>query len=290
MAIGDERVGHSRLLRWPFRRASPRALTGVGVGAPRRTPAERADRDRKWILLGVLVVWELVVRLGLISTMFAPAPTAVVVGMFGLAADPEIRRAFGDTVVMLFAAFGLAGVGGILIGALLGLSKWAYRVFHPIVVILFSTPKMIFVPLVILIFGIGFTAKVAYASMAAIFPVIVTVVAGVRVIDTRLLTAARSMGATRWQTIRLVVVPGSMPAVFAALWYGIKHALLGVLIMELFVSQRGIGYFIRVYTSGFRSDRVYALLLALSLVAIALATFWRRVEERLSRWRTTGEA
>jgi NitT/TauT family transport system permease protein len=250
--------------------------------------SRRVVRDRLLIVAAALLLWEVTFAVGAVSGTIAASPSAIGASMVELASLPEVRRAFAETVWMFLIAFALAGAGGVLVGAVLGLSRWAYRVFNPVVMMLFSTPKMIFIPLVILVFGIGFVSKVAYATISAIFPVIVAVAAGVRLVDQRLLTAANSLGASRWQIVRHVTVPGAVPAVFAGLWYGIKHALLGVLVMELFVSQRGIGYLIKSYSSGLRTDRVFALITALALVAIALGMFWKRIEDHLSRWRTMG--
>ncbi|MFC4055469.1 ABC transporter permease [Actinomadura syzygii] len=232
-----------------------------------------------------LVGWELTVRAGVISRTFAATPTEVVREMVGLAGDAGVRSAFASAIGMFLVAFAIAAAAGVLAGAAMGLSKIAYRTFHPLVLGLFSTPKMIFIPIFILIAGFGATSKISYGAVSGFFPVAVTVTAGVRMVDQRLLVAARSMGASRLQTLRGVVMPGSLPAVMAALWYGMKHALLGVLIMELFASQRGIGHYIDLYSSNFRPDRVFALVFGLALFAVLLGSLWRWQEKRLSRWK-----
>jgi ABC-type nitrate/sulfonate/bicarbonate transport system permease component len=116
----------------------------------------------------------------------------------------------------------------------------------------------------------------------------VTVTGGVRTIDTQLLVATRSMGASRWQMLVRVIVPGALPSMIAAMWFGLKQALGGVLLAELFISGgQGIGYWITQYTSLFQPENVYALILGLSLIAILLGTGWRWVENRVSGWRAS---
>ena len=239
------------------------------------------------VLVVWLVAWELTVRTGLISSTFAAAPSEVAVAMVDLAGDGDVRNAFLGAIGMFLLSFAIAAAAGVLAGAAMGLSKVVHRTFHPVVLGLFSTPKMIFIPIFILVAGFGVVSKVSYGAVSGFFPVAVTVTAGVRMVDKRLLLAARSMGASRWQALRGVVIPGSLPAVMAALWYGMKHSLLGVLIMELFASQAGIGHYIGLYTSSFRPDRVFALVLGLALFAILLGSLWRWQEKRLSRWRGT---
>ncbi|MEQ4304669.1 ABC transporter permease [Plantactinospora sp. B6F1] len=266
-------------------------VTGIAVhdrgagSAPRRRPLSGTRLGVIAVLVVWLGAWELTVRLGLISSTFAAAPSEIAVAMVDLAGNAGVRAAFVGAIGMFLVSFAIAAVTGVLAGVAMGLSKIVYRVFHPVVLGLFSTPKMIFIPIFILVAGFGVVSKISYGAVSGFFPVAVTVTAGVRMVDRRLLLAARSMGASRLQALRGVVVPGSLPAVMAALWYGMKHALLGVLIMELFASQEGIGHYIGLYTSTFRTDRVFALVLGLAIFAILLGSLWRWQEKRLSRWR-----
>jgi ABC-type nitrate/sulfonate/bicarbonate transport system permease component len=194
-------AGNARRSRWmppPSKRAARRDLSTSG----------RADRDRKWVLLGILVVWELVMRLGLINSLFFAAPSEVAVAFVELAQDEQVRSAVRDTGVMFLAALAISTITGVIFGALLGLSNVAYRALHPLVLVFFATPSMIFIPLVILLLGTGFEAKVFYGAIAGFSPIVVTVTAGARSVDQKLRQAARSMGFSRFQTIRLVLVPG----------------------------------------------------------------------------------
>lgn len=275
------------------------ATAGTAAQAAPRLPATagpRRSRSRSRatvagivaVLAVWLLVWELMVRAELLSPLFAAAPTEVAAAAVELATMPQVRTAFVGAIGMFLVAFAIAGTAGVLAGAAMGLSRVTHRVFHPAVLGLFSTPKMIFIPIFILLAGFSEVSKISYGAVSGFFPVAVTVTAGVRMIDRRLLLALRSMGASRWQSLRTVIVPGSLPAVLTGLWYGMKHALLGVLIMELFASQRGIGHYIGLYSSTLRPDRVYALVFGMALFAILLGSLWRRQEARLSRWRTTG--
>lgn len=249
-------------------------------------------RSERWLLLdraliasAALVLWQVGVLAGVLNERFIPAPTEIVVAIGELARIGGVRSALVEAMWMVLIAFAIAGVVGTFAGAAIGLSKTLYRMLQPAVMMLFSTPKLIFLPLFVVVFGVQSTAKVAYGATSGVFPVIVTVVSGVRAVDPRLLASAKSMGATRWQSIVRISIPGALPAVFVGLWHGVKHALLGVLIMELFVSQQGIGFYIRSYTSGFRPDRVFALILVISIFAIGISQLVRFVERRVSGWR-----
>lgn len=249
----------------------------------------RADRwlpfDRLLLVLVGLAAWQLAVHVGWLNERFVPPPSDVVVALWDLLQLGEIRSALVQAMVMVLVAFAIAGVAGTLLGAAIGLSKTMHRVLYPAVMMLFSTPKLVFLPLFVVVFGIQESSKIAYGATSGVFPVIVTVVAGVRAVDAKFLAAASSMGAGRWQTIVRVSIPAALPAVFVGLWHGVKHALLGVLIMELFASQQGIGFYIRSYTSGFQPDRVFALILLISLFAIGISQLVHLAERKVSGWR-----
>lgn len=250
---------------------------------PRR-PRTRADRHRKWLLLALLLVLEGLMRLGVVDAVVLAEPSAVVTAMVDLAQDGEIQSAFLEVARLTGLAVVIGSVVGVLVGGLMGLFDGFHRVVHPTAAVLFATPKMIFIPLLILVLGSGASARVTYGAVGAALPVIITVAAGVREVDLKLREAARSMGASRRQVLTAVLLPASLPSLFTAIWYAIQHAFLSVLVMELFSSNRGVGYFISLYTSTLRMDRTYALVIALSLLAIGLSALWRRLERRLMRW------
>ncbi len=237
------------------------------------------------VILAGLVAWQAIVGFGVVDDRYVASPTQIVHAAYELAQEPRPRLAVLGAIGMFLAAFAVAAVIGVLAGAAMGLSRIVHRVFHPFVLGLFSTPKMIFIPIFILVVGLGATSKISYAAVSAFFPVAVTVTAGVRTVDKRLLLAAESMGASWFQRLRSVIIPASLPSVMTALWFGMKHALLGVLIMELVASQQGIGFFIARYSAASQTPRVYALILTMALFAILLGSLWRWQERRMSRWR-----
>jgi ABC-type nitrate/sulfonate/bicarbonate transport system permease component len=239
---------------------------------------------RALLILGSLALWQLAVRGG--SAMIFPPPSAVLVSMVKLLGLPEIRRALLEAFGSVLIAFGLAAMAGILAGLVMGLSQIFYAAAYPIFVLLNSIPKMIFMPLVVLTLGIEAPAKITYGFFSAVLPVAISVTTAVRSVDEKLIRAARSMAASKFRMVWNVIIPGTAPAIFSSLWYGLQYALLGVLLMELFVSTRGVGYFISEYA--LQPDRVFALMLLLALGAMSLTAAWRAVERKTTRWRGAG--
>mgnify|MGYP003342837060 CR=1 FL=1 len=134
------------------------------------------------------------------------------------------------TFYELAIAFVLSVVIGMVVGLAVGLSKFSHRSFMPIILLLYGTPQITILPLFILYFGIGAASKIAFGVSHGIFPIIVTIVAGVQNIKPILLVSARSMGAGRWQIFRWVIFPHMIPSFFAGMRLGMTAVLLGVLL------------------------------------------------------------
>jgi ABC-type nitrate/sulfonate/bicarbonate transport system permease component len=241
---------------------------------------------RALIIVSGLALWELIVRAGGGNAMVVPPPSMVLVSMVKLLDLSEVREALLDAFVSVLIAFGLAAAVGVAAGLVMGLSGLARGAAYPVFVLLNSIPKMIFMPLVVLTLGIEEPAKIAYGFVSAVLPVAISVTTAVRTVDQKLVRAARSMAASPFRMVWNVIIPGTAPAIFSSLWYGIQYALLGVLLMELFVSTRGVGYFIQQYA--LQPERVFALMFLLALGAIALTAVWRAVERKTTKWRGAG--
>ena len=147
----------------------------------------------------------------------------------------------------------LAVVAGVAIGLPIGLSGFAMRATLPLILLIYSIPQVTILPLFVLYFGIGAGSKIAFGVSHGIFPIILNVIAGVQSVEAAHLTAARSMGATRLQTIRRVVLPHMTPSLFTGLRLAMSGTLLGVMLAELYVSTGGIGYYSPHLRRQFRS-------------------------------------
>lgn len=223
-------------------------------------------RDRIALIIGMVILWQLVDSFGWVDQLVIPSPWQVILSFGQLVATPSVTKALLGTLAAFAVAFVIASVLGTIIGIALGVSDSAYRLIYSSVAWLNGIPKLVFLPVFVLALGIGYTFQIVYATIAAILPVIVTVTPGIRSVDERLVVAARSMGASGWRIGWKVLLPASVPAFVTALWYASEYALLGVVLTELFISPNGVGSFIRDYTSAFRPDKVFALLLVLALV------------------------
>jgi NitT/TauT family transport system permease protein len=261
----------------------------MAVTAPKRRPLLRSLARRPWlarviVIAALFALWEIAARF-LIDPLFLSPPSKVFTQLDEVLGTRGVPAALQLTLFELAVAFVLAVAIGLVLGLAIGLQLLVRRSFFPIVLLLYGMPQVTILPLVILFFGIGAASKIAFGVTHGVFPVILTVVAGVQNLKPILLTSARSMGASRWQIFRHVIFPHMVPSFFAGMRLGMSGVLLGVLLAELYVSTNGIGYFTTLFTQNFEPTKLLGLISILAAMAIALNTIVRRAENRFARWR-----
>jgi ABC-type nitrate/sulfonate/bicarbonate transport system permease component len=242
------------------------------------------------VVLAVVVLWEIASRLGVVDAAFVSRPTAILATIPDLVADERVRDAVLTTATSIALAVAAGVAVGIVAGYLLGSFRLLRDAFYGPALFLMSVPKSVFIPIFLVLFGISTDTAVYYGAFSGFIYVMINVVSGLDLVEERHLRVARAYGASLRHRIVDIVFPASMPGVFTGIWYGLKNGLQGVLIFELFISVGGLGGLIKFYTNGLRTDRVFALILGMSIVAILLGEGWSRLERRLSRWRPMGAA
>lgn len=238
---------------------------------------------RLLIILGLIVLWEVGARLWG-DPLFMSPPSQVVVALAGFTHDPPVLEAVVRTLYELVTAFLIAIGIGLPLGLVIGLQRFAYNSFYPIVLLLYAIPQATILPLVVLFFGIGPASKIAFGVTHAVFPIVVNVIAGVQGLKPSLFTAARSMGANRQQMLWNVIIPHMIPSFFTGMRLAMTSDLLGVLLAELYVSQAGVGHYTRLFTESFAPQKLFALIACLAAISVVLNESCRRAERHMSRW------
>jgi NitT/TauT family transport system permease protein len=157
--------------------------------------------------------------------------------------------------------------------------------FDPFITAFNATPRLVFLPLLMLWFGIGLWSKVAIVFIGALFPLLINTYEGVRNADKLLINVVRSFGANEWDIARLVVVPNALPFIVVGLRLAIGRAVLGVVVSEFFGSQEGLGVVMVRAASGFKVDVVFAGLIVFAGLSLVMTGLVKLLEERMSRWR-----
>ena len=245
---------------------------------------QRPVLARTGIILLLLLIWEVTARL-FGDPMFICPPSDLFDGWSQIFADPKVVRAFEITFGEVAAAFAISVAIGLTVGLWVGLHRFSQRSVFPIVLLLYSIPQVTILPLFILYFGIGPASKIAFGVSHGMFPIMISVAAGVQNIKPVYLASAHSMGANRRQILRWVVFPNLVPSFFTGMRLGMTAVLLGVLLAELYVSIAGVGYYTMQYTQSFRPAKLFALVSVLAAMAILLNEIVRRAENHFSRWR-----
>jgi NitT/TauT family transport system permease protein/taurine transport system permease protein len=249
-----------------------------------RRPAPATIR---WtILAAILILWELVPKTGALPELFLPALSKTLTVLYG---DRHIYWAallvtLYEVALSMLIACGL----GILVGAVVGGLATLRNLLLPIFSSLYAVPIVILYPVFTAWFGIGSQSKIAFAGIYGFFPVMLSTAAGIRTIDPQFLLAARSMGATLPQLVTRVIIPASVPTVFAGLRLGGALTIIGVVVSEMLTSSAGIGYLVTLNRTILDSPRVFAAILTILVLAIAYYMMARAIESRMVVWQSVG--
>ncbi len=235
-----------------------------------------------------LVAWEAFVRAGFVRPTLLAGPTQVVGALVQMAASGQLWKDLSASGLNFVLGFVLAAVVGIPVGLLLG-TQWRLEVaLKPYVMGFNSVPRLAFISLLIVWFGLGIQAKVVLIFLSAVFPIVINTWDGVRVVDPVLLRAGRAYGATGWRLFWRVIIPYSLPFIVSGLRLGVSHGLIGVFASEIFGTNVGIGY--RIITSGtnFLVADMFASMLVLATIGVLTTQFLDWLERRIAPWRVAG--
>lgn len=232
-----------------------------------------------------IVAWQLVSASGVMPELFLPGPLAVAQGMVAAFQDSTIGIDLATSGEELGLGFGLAIVLGLPIGILMGWYRRISYALEPFVSFFYAMPRIALIPLLIIWFGIGIYSKVAVVFLGAFFPILINTSAGIRSLDSSLLRAARSFGASDAQIFMTVALPGSVPFILTGFRLGLGHALVGVVVGELVAAQHGIGLRMSIAGSTYQTAMVFAYLTMISATGVALSLVIQRLERRFDAWR-----
>src|SRR5580692_232526 len=273
-------------------------LAGIQSGsattaaAKRRRGAWRSVRVQAGLIRVVILIvlagaWELTSKLGLVSNLFISNPVSVAGAIGDALSNQTTVSAIVQTLEESAYAFVIAAGAGLILGVLIGTVTALREAYFPIVLYLLGLPKSIFLPILILLFGIGAGSAVALAVALGIPFMIVSVVGGIERVEASHIRAARAFGANRWQVVKSVLFPAALPGIVTGLWHVARNVLGGVLLGQIFASSGGVGQLIEEYESNFQANKLIALVIVLSVVAIILGNLFDLAEKRLGRWRGT---
>ncbi len=239
-------------------------------------------------VLAFLAFWEAVVQFGLVNPLFVSSPSRIAAAGYELFASGTIWGDLAASGLEFCLGYGLAIAIGVPLGVLMGWYSRVNAVLDPFVSALYATPRIALLPLVMIWFGIGLMSRVAIVFLGAVFPILVNTITGMRTIDADFIKVARSFGASDRQLFLTVALPSSVPLLLAGLRLGLGHALIGIVVGEMFGATEGLGYLISVAGARFQTDKVMVGILIIAGAGMAMTQVLRAIERRFERWRPNG--
>jgi NitT/TauT family transport system permease protein len=232
-----------------------------------------------------LCAWELVGRQ--MDPIFMTYPLAILHAAVGLIKSGELARGLIESL----EPFVIGMLLSIVIGIALGLAMGLWRIFEyavdPYVNALNAIPRVALVPLIILWFGLGMLAKIVIIVSVAIFPIIINTYAGVRDVRGVLLDIGNAYSATKWQSLRLIIMPAAVPFMMAGVRLGLGLGIIGMIVAEFFTAVSGLGGIIVEYGNTFQTAKMFVPIFVVGIMGILMSETAMALERRWASWRVS---
>jgi ABC-type nitrate/sulfonate/bicarbonate transport system permease component len=232
----------------------------------------------------VLALWELVVRVGIISETSIPPMTDTVEELVRQFAESRFWSAIGNTLQGWVLGLGIAMALGIPLGMLIGSSRWVFRALRVPIEFLRPIPSVALIPLAVLIYGTGLESKVFLSAFACFWPLLIQTMYGVQDVDPVATDTARSFGLGRFARLRRITLPSAVPYIVTGVRIASAVSLILVVTAELVIGSAGLGREINTARSGGNLPVMYALILATGLLGWVLNIVMSAGERRVLRW------
>jgi len=221
------------------------------------------------LIVGLLTAWEAVAASGLLFRDVVPSLLAIGYALYETLSDATFYFHLYTTFYEIAFAMLIGGLSGLAVGVALGGSPLLSKAYEVYLYYLGPCPKIIFFPLMLLWFGVGPGSKVAMGALSCFFPIALNVAGGMREIDKVLIRVGRSFRASTWQMVTKVYLPAMRYPIINGVRLGLGVALIGTLLAETKLSNRGMGFLVIQAYEFFRMPEMYALLIVLFVIAIA---------------------
>ncbi len=241
-------------------------------------------------LFGFIILWELVVRVGIVDAFFLPAPSHVLIRMYDLSTgeDAVLWHDIRMSATRVLAGFALSALLGVPAGLIMGMSPVVRAIANPIVSLIRPLPALSWIPLSMLWLGIDEQQKYAIVFMGCFASVLVYTIDATMMVEHNLVLAARNLGANRLQVVRYVILPGALANILSGLKVVLAIAWTCVISAEMVGANSGLGF--RIWTAKEWSDtgQVLVGMLSISVTVLLLDIGFRVLERVLIPWRQQG--
>ncbi|MDI5984780.1 ABC transporter permease [Halomonas sp. M4R5S39] len=249
---------------------------------------ETRERLAPWVAVAILVViWEATIRLLEVPEFIFPGAWATAQALVTFAGPIGMHS--WQTFWTTMAGFGIGVAVGLALGFIIGSSRFLYHACYPLLVGFNAIPKVAFVPILVVWFGIGSVPAILTAFLICFFPIVVNVATGLATLEPELEDVLRVLGARRFDVLLKVGLPRSLPYFFASLKVAITLAFVGTVVSETVASNQGIGYLMMSAGSQMRMALVFAGLIVISAMAMVMYELFALLEKRMTGWAHRGQ-
>lgn len=242
---------------------------------------------RSAVIGALLLLWEVAPRAGLLDRVFLPPLTEVLVATWDLLLDGQLWDHVSASLARALAGFTAAVCLAVPLGILIAWYRPVSDFLLPVLELLRNTAALALLPVFVLILGIGESSKIALVVYACAFPILLNTITGVRTVDPLLVRSAVSLGFGPLALFRKVVLPAAVPSIFTGVRMAGASSILVLIAAEMVGSQAGLGYLVNASQLSFLIHDMYAGILTIAVVGVALNGVLVAFERRFSRWRTT---
>jgi NitT/TauT family transport system permease protein len=197
----------------------------------------------------------------------------------------ELYEHLKASMARMLPGFAMGAIPGIIIGLIIGLSRWARAAIDPLVSALYPVPKIALLPLVMLYFGLGDMSKIVMVALSVIFLVIINTTAGVMALDAVYFDVAKNYNAPKRKLFLRVIIPGSLPAIFVGLRLGIGVALIVLVAAEFVAARSGIGYLIWTSWEVMRIENMFVGIIVITILGLLFTQLLKEIERLALPWR-----
>lgn len=237
-----------------------------------------------FVPLLLLALWQVATNRGWAPPQILPAPGTVADTLQGQASSGELLANFTISLGRVAVGFGLGALGGVVLGITMGLSRTVEDYLHPAFRAVSQVPVLGWLPLAMMVLGIGEPLKVMIIAHASLVPVAINTLKGIRGVPRAYVDVGRAYKFTHAQLLRKVILPGAVPHVFVGIRYGLTQAWLSLVTVELLASSEGLGFMIVWGRQLFQLDLVLSAILVVGLVGLFFDKALALLESRLLRW------
>jgi ABC-type nitrate/sulfonate/bicarbonate transport system permease component len=246
------------------------------------------NRDRLISLASpimLLVLWEVLVRVGILDARFFPAPSKIFETLMELIRDGSLWANTWASLQRLFWGFLLGAIPALVLGIAMGLNRSLRAIVDPLIATTYPIPKSAIFPLILLIFGLGEASKIVMVAIGVFYPVLINSVTGVLEINKIYLDVGRNFKASRWQTFRTIAFPGAVPHIMSGVKLGIGMGLILIAIAEMIGAKSGLGFMIWNAWEILSVETMYVGLIVIALLGFIFSMTLNEIEREIIPWK-----